>query len=134
MMNAKSTVPTPIVTIADLLAEREIFGQRQDEFNALYRNAGPLAILSLREYARQHHERWPQYLGRFDDWTLAKIRRQIETKGGVCFEPGDIVLVEPEPNTRGLLRPTSLTCFSVRVGWNVSVNRWDIEKMEARHG
>jgi hypothetical protein len=120
---------TTPVTIESLLAEREIFAQQQDAFNTHYRQCGPLALLSLREYVRQHHERWPQYLGRFETWTLGKIRRRIETKGGLCFEPGDVVLVEPEPNLRGLLRPTHVTCFSVRAGWNVAVGRWDVERL-----
>jgi hypothetical protein len=86
-----------------------------------------------REAAERAHAQYPQYAGHWDGWELAEVTRRVTTKGGLAFEPGDLVLRNPKTRTeqvppRG--RWTSIdewvpkqfvTCYSFRREGDVSV-------------
>lgn len=40
--------------------------------------------------------KYPQYLGHFERYTLARVKRDIKTKMGLAFTKGEFVIVAPD--------------------------------------
>lgn len=74
---------------------------------------------NLKKDANYAHRQFPQYAGHWDAWVLGRITKKISTKGGLAFEKGDVVLVNPNSLTyqipegpkKGIVSPT---CYSFR--------------------
>lgn len=77
-------------------------------------------VESLRCIVIEAMRAWPQYDGNFDGWTLAVGTRRMETKGGLCHEPGDLLLVGHDRD------PGFRTAFSVRRLGQVSVHAYTL--------
>lgn len=126
-----TTIMTASFIWQALEAKRALLAELQVSFNALARAGATITAVEdeIRSHANEAHTAYPQYRGHWDGWTLAKIRRRIDTKAGVCFEPGDVVLVAPRQRWRTLIVDASDTVYSVRVGSDVAVTYWDIERL-----
>lgn len=126
-----NTIMTASLNWQALEAKRALLAERQASFNDLARTGATTAIVedAIRSHADEEHLAYLQYRGHWDGWTLAKIRRRIETKAGICFEPGDVVLVAVRQRWRTLIVDVSDTVYSVRVGSDVAVTYWDIERL-----
>ena len=69
---------------------------------------------------------YPQYLGHFDGYKLARVKRTIVTKMGLAFEAGEIVIASP-PAYLGVPGFRTITCWSVRNECDTVVKSWDVE-------
>jgi hypothetical protein len=74
--------------------------------------------------ANRAHTRYPQYVGHWDSWVVGTITRRVKTKGGVRFEAGDRVLVDPLRHDAAYsLSDESRSAYSWRGQVDVSVPR-----------
>lgn len=127
-----TTIVNVALTHQAMEAKRNMLAEQQAQVNDLARSGAPRILVEsvIRSLADEEHAAHLQYVGRWDGWTLGKIRRRIETKSGMCFEPGDTVLVQPrERHPDGFLSPDTVTVYSVRIAGDVAVNRWDVERL-----
>lgn len=127
-----TTIVNVALTHAAMDAKRNMLAEQQVRINDLARGGAPQALVeaAIRSLAAEEHAAYPQYEGRWDRWVLGKIRRRIETKAGLSFEPGDVVLVQPpEQRLAGFLPHDTVTVYSVRVAGDVAVNRRDVGRV-----
>lgn len=75
-------------------------------FNPEYTRSQILAI------AISTHAEFPQYEGRWDNWTVVKINQDLITKAGVDFKENDMALMKPDDGTQG--KNQFVTCYSIR--------------------
>lgn len=107
--------------------KREVW---QEAINAAIDHPGgeDEAIKMAREQAAEDHIEFPQYDGYWDDWTLGRITRDIDTKAGRQFNEGDIVM-----HKRGDIVipewPDQVSAYSVRTTCNVNIDPADIEPL-----
>jgi len=75
-------------------------------------------------------KQYPQYRGYFDRWVVAKIKKDIKSRGSLDFAKGEMVLVEPGVRRFVDMRFRNremVTAFSVRNKMSTSINLKDVE-------
>lgn len=105
-------------TLQSFEAERAVQAQAQAKVNALFgAYGGDQAHTEIVRLATEEHAGFIQYDGYWagPEWVLGKASVRIAGKGGVLAEPEDIVLMRRD-------YADSFLFFSVRTGWNCSVN------------
>lgn len=71
---------------------------------------------------------WPQYTGHFRGYKLARAKRRVETKMGVAFEAGEVVIaVAAAFQFPG--QPASVTAYSARNKCDTGLTAQDVEWM-----
>ncbi len=82
----------------------------QDEINAKYQTTKNVASLlkQVRRKVDKLHAEFPQYKGKFDNYSLFQVPKKVTTKAGVAAEAMDIVL--------GDLRVDGPCIYSMRTG------------------
>ena len=72
--------------------------QREQDTAQVALNGGAATLGTILGFAARQMARYPQYDGEFEEskWERGVMTRQVETKGGVRFEAGDVVAVERE--------------------------------------
>lgn len=93
------------------------------------RSGADVASAVIRISAALAHAEYPQYHMHWagDDWTLARVTQRIETKGGLRFDVGDIVLLQYVPGYFG--GDAEKTAYSVRGRIDVRVD-YGVEPLE----
>ena len=117
-------------TATEFRAQRDRQTADQLYVNEVFASDGPdVAAATIRILAAAAHAEYPQYEGHWagDDWTLARVTQRVETKGGLRFEKGDIVLLKYEPSYFGC--SAEKTAYSVRGRIDVRVD-YGVEPLE----
>jgi hypothetical protein len=101
----------------------------QDREQELVNTAGTtsfaLAERLARRFAEERHHALAQYADAWDDWKLGRISRTVETKGGVRFVEGDLVLFSVSYR----FMQTEVHAYSVRGMCNVSLRSGDVSEV-----
>lgn len=108
-------------------SKRERFAQLQERANWTFEDSNDEAYVLLRTIADTVHAEFPQYEHAYVNHELWLVHSKVETKGGVAFLPGDVCIGY---KNRGV---NYVSCYSVRLGWDVSVSTVDLEPVFCRY-
>lgn len=75
------------------------------------------------------HEQYPQYRGHWHGWDIGVVRHKVETKLGLAFEAGDLVLLRPRTRLWFGLRDTDVTAYSWRNGIDTRLAYGDVVRL-----
>jgi hypothetical protein len=84
----------------------------------------------LKADAELAHEMYPQYRNHWDGWSVGVMRRRVETKMGVAFEAGDLVLVKPRDSYHFRITTFEDTAYSWRNGIDTRVSITDVIRFD----
>jgi len=67
----------------------------------------------VREFAERSHSAYPQYKGHWEGWRPVRFTREVRTKSGTAFRPGDYSIVHEREVLPGA-PDLKYTAFSIR--------------------
>lgn len=87
----------------------------------------------LQAQAADQVSQYPQYRGRFDDYKMVQIKRDVKTKMGLAFDQGEFAIAKPEIRHsihHDNVKSVAIIVWSMKHQCNVSILDRDVKIIE----